>query len=292
MCDDDIHPGLVQDPSISRRTFGLMTAALTGVATVARADDAVEEKDVEIKTPDGVTDAALFYPKAKGQKAGGKWPAVLLWPDVMSLRPVFRDMGRRLAAAGYVVLVPNLYYRVKKAPVIEGAFNFANPDDRAKLTPMRASVTPAGTFKDAAAYVAFLDAQPQTDKAKKIGVQGYCMGGPLSFRAAAAAPGRIAAVASFHGAGLVADNPDSPHLLIPKTHAQYLIEIADNDDKQDPTAKDKLKAAFAEAGRPAQVEVFAGAAHGWTVKGSQVYNEEAAEKAWSNLLALYKKALG
>jgi len=292
MCDDDIHPGLVQDPSISRRTFGLMTAALTGVATVARADEAVEEKDVDIKTPDGVTDAALFYPKGKGQKDGGKWPAVLLWPDVMSLRPVFRDMGRRLAAAGYVVLVPNLYYRVKKAPVIEGAFNFANPEDRAKLTPLRASVTPAGTFKDAEAYVAFLDAQPQTDKAKKVGVQGYCMGGPLSFRTAAAAPGRIGAVASFHGAGLVADNPDSPHLLIPKTHADYLIEIADNDDKQDPAAKDKLKAAFAEAKRPAQVEVFAGAAHGWTVKGSQVYNEEAAERAWSNLLALYKKALG
>ena len=292
MCDDDIHPGLVHDPSISRRTFGLLTAALTGVATVARADEAVVEKDVEIKTPDGVTDAALFYPKGKGQKTGGKWPAVLLWPDVLSLRPVFRDMGRRLAAAGYVVLVPNLYYRVRKAPVIEGAFSFDNPADWAKLTPLRASVTPAGTFKDAAAYVAFLDAQPQTDKGKKIGVQGYCMGGPLSFRTAAAAPGRIAAVASFHGAGLVADNADSPHLLIPKTHAQYLIEIADNDDKKDPAAKDKLKAAFAQAGRPAQVEVFPGADHGWTVKGSQVYNEPAAEKAWSNLLALYKKALG
>jgi len=287
MCDDDIHQGLVHDPSVSRRTFGLMTVALTGVATVARADDTVEEKDVEIKTPDGTADAALFYPKGKG-----KWPAVLLWPDVMSLRPVFRDMGRRLAAAGYVVLVPNLYYRVKKAPVIEGAFNFANPDDRAKLTPMRASVTPAGTFTDAAAYVAFLDAQPQTNKAKKVGVQGYCMGGPLSFRTAGAVPGRIGAVATFHGGGLFVDGPDSPHLLIPKTHAEYLIEIADNDDKQDPTIKDKLKAAFADAKRPAQVEVFAGAAHGWTVKGSQVYNEAAAETAWANLLALYKKALG
>lgn len=287
MCDDDIHQGLVHDPSISRRTFGLMTAALTGVATVARADEAVEEKDVELKTPDGVADAALFYPKAKG-----KYPAVLLWPDVMSLRPVFRDMGRRLAAAGYVVLVPNLYYRVKKAPVVEGAFNFANPDDRAKLTPMRASVTPAGTFKDAEAYVAFLDAQPQTNKAKKVGVQGYCMGGPLSFRTAAAAPGRIGAVASFHGGGLITADADSPHLLVPKTHADYLIEIADNDDQKEPDVKDKLKAAFAEAKRPAQVEVFTGAAHGWTVKGSQVYNEEAAEKAWGNLLALYKKALG
>ena len=287
MCDDDIHQGLVHDPNVSRRAFGLMTVALTGVATVARADEAVEEKDVEIKTADGTADAALFYPKGKG-----KWPAVLLWPDVMSLRPVFRDMGRRLAAAGYVVLVPNLYYRVKKAPVIEGAFNFANPDDRAKLTPMRASVTPAGTFKDAEAYVAFLDAQPQTNKAKKIGVQGYCMGGPLSFRTAAAAPGRIGAVASFHGGGLVTANEDSPHLLIPKTHATYLIEVADNDDKQDPTVKDKLKAAFAAAGRPATVEVFEGANHGWTVKGSQVYNEAAAETAWANLLALYKKALG
>jgi carboxymethylenebutenolidase len=287
MCDDDIHPGLVHDPRLSRRAFGLMTVAATGVASVARADGTVEEKDVEIKTADGVADAALFYPKAKG-----KYPAVLVWPDVMSLRPVFRDMGRRLAAAGYVVLVPNLYYRVKKAPVVEGAFNFANPDDRAKLTPLRASVTPEGTFKDAAAYVAFLDAQAKTDKAKKVGVQGYCMGGPLSFRTAGAVPGRIGAVATFHGGGLVTADADSPHLLIPKTHADYLIEIADNDDQKEPDVKDKLKAAFAEAKRPAQVEVFAGAAHGWTVKGSQVYNEPAAEKAWSNLLALYKKALG
>lgn len=287
MCDDDIHQGLVHDPSVSRRTFGLMAAALTGVATVAHADDTVEERDVEVKTPDGVADAALFYPKAKG-----KYPAVLVWPDIMSLRPVFRDMGRRLAAAGYVVLVPNLYYRVRKAPVIEGTFNFANPDDRAKLMTLRPSVTPAGTVKDAQAYIAFLDAQPKTDKSKKVGTQGYCMGGPLAFYTAGAVPGRIGAVATFHGGGLVTADADSPHLLIPKTHADYLIEIADNDDQKEPDTKDKLKAAFAEAKRLAQVEVFAGCNHGWTVKGSQVYNEPAAEKAWSNLLALYKKALG
>ena len=286
MCDDDIHQGLVHDPSVSRRAFGLMTVALTGVATVARADDTVVEQDVEIKTPDGTADAALFYPKAKG-----KFPVVLLWPDVMSLRPVFRDMGRRLAAAGYVVLVPNLYYRVQKAPVIQGSFNFANPDDRAKLTPMRATVTPEGTARDAVAYLAFLDAQPQTNKARKAGVQGYCMGGPLSFQTAGAVPGRIGAVATFHGGGLLTDKPDSPHLLLSKTKAEYLIEIADNDDKQDPSVKDKLKAAFAEAKLPAQIEVFEGANHGWTVKGSQVYNEAAAERAWTNLLALYKKAL-
>lgn len=286
MCDDDIHPGLVHDPRLSRRAFGLLTVAATGIATAAYADDTVEEKDVEVKTPDGTADAALFYPKAKG-----KYPAVLLWPDVMSLRPVFRDMGRRLASAGYVVLVPNLYYRVKKAPVIDGTFNFANPDDRAKIMPMRATVTPEGTAKDAVAYLAFLDAQPQTNKAKKAGVQGYCMGGPLSFQTAGAVPGRIGAVATFHGGGLFTDKEDSPHLLIPKTYADYLIEIADNDDQKEPAVKDKLKAAFAEAKRPAQIEVFAGCAHGWTVKGSQVYNEEGAERAWSNLLALYKKAL-
>ncbi|MFZ0268714.1 dienelactone hydrolase family protein [Caulobacter sp.] len=287
MCDDDIHPGLVHDLRLSRRTFGLAAAALGGVAaTAAGAQSPVVEKDVEIRTADGVADAALYYPEGKA-----KWPAVLIWPDVLSLRPAFRDMGRRLAAAGYVVLVPNLYYRVKKAPVIDGTFDFSKPDDREKLTPMRATVTPEGTDRDAAAYVAFLDAQAQTNKARKVGVQGYCMGGPLSFRTAAAAPDRIAAVASFHGGGLFTDQPTSPHLLIAKTHADYLICVADNDDKQDPTVKDKLKAAFAEAKRPAKIEVYEGAAHGWTVKGSQVYNEPAAEKAWAELLALYKKAL-
>ena len=287
MCDDDIHPGLVHDPRLSRRGFGLMAAAVGGLtATAAHAQDTVEETDVTITTPDGVCDAALFYPKGKSA-----WPAVLVWPDIMSLRPVFRDMGRRLAAAGYVVLVPNLYYRTRKAPVIEGAFDFNKPDDRAKLMTLRTTVTPEGTDRDAAAYVAFLDAQKQTSKAKKIGVQGYCMGGPLAFRTAAIAPGRIAAVATFHGGGLVTADPTSPHLLIPKTHAEFLICVAANDDASDPTVKDKLKAAFAEAGRPAKVEVYEGANHGWTVKGGQVYNEPAAEKAWAELLALYKRVL-
>ncbi|MES3026820.1 MAG: dienelactone hydrolase family protein [Pseudomonadota bacterium] len=287
MCDDDIHQGLIEDPTVSRRAFGLMGVAAAGIATTARAASArVVEKDVEIKTPDGVADAALYYPEGKGS-----WPAVLIWPDVMSLRPVFREMGRRLAAQGYVVLVPNLYYRVKRAPVVEGAFNFANPEDRAKLTPLRASVTPEGTDRDAAAYLAFLDAQPQTDKKRKVGTQGYCMGGPLAFRTAAAVPGRVAAVASFHGGGLVTDQPSSPHLLLPKTRAEFLVLIADNDDKQDPAGKDKLKAALTAAGRPHRVEVYAGAAHGWTVKGSQVYNEPLAEKAWAELLDLYKRAL-
>jgi carboxymethylenebutenolidase len=288
MCDDDIHPGLVVDPTVSRRAFGLMAVAGVGVATAARAaGKPVVEKDVEIKTADGTADAALYYPEGKGS-----WPAVLLWPDVMSLRPAFREMGRRLASSGYVVLVPNLYYRAKKAPVIDGAFNFANPEDRAKITPLRATVTPEGTDRDSVAYLAFLDAQPQTNRKKKAGVQGYCMGGPLSVRTAAAVPDRIAAVASFHGGGMVTDAPTSPHLLLPKTKAEYLICVAENDDKRDPADKDKLKAALDAAGRPNKLEVYAGAAHGWTVPGGQVFNPPAAEKAWAELLALYGRVLG
>ncbi|MBO9708360.1 MAG: dienelactone hydrolase family protein [Caulobacter sp.] len=287
MCDDDIHPGLIVDPTVSRRSLGLMAAAFAGVAGTAQARAVAEvvEKDVDIKTPDGVADAALYHPPGKGP-----WPAVLIWPDIISLRPAFREMGRRLASAGYVVLVPNLYYRVKRAPVVDGSFNFASAEDRAKLTPLRATVTPEGTARDAVAYLAFLDAQPETNRKKKAGVQGYCMGGPLAFRTAGAVPDRIGAVATFHGGGLVTDAPDSPHLLLPKTKAEYLICVAANDDQRDPADKEKLKAALDAAHRPSKVEVYAGD-HGWTVRGSAVYNEPEAEKAWAELLALYKRTL-
>jgi carboxymethylenebutenolidase len=244
----------------------------------------VTEKDVKVTTPDGVADAALYYPDG-----AGSWPAVLLWTDNQSLRPVFRDMGRRLAGEGYVVLVPNVYYRFKRTTEVAGPFNFGTPEDRANTAAGRP--TAEGTDKDAVAFLAYLDAQPQTNKAKKAGVQGYCMGGPLSFRTAAAVPNRIAAVATFHGGGLASDQPSSPHLLVPKTKAEYAVLIADGDDQRDPAAKDKLKAAFAAAKLPAKVEVYAGCAHGWTVKGSQAYNEAGAEKAWAEMLALYKRTL-
>jgi carboxymethylenebutenolidase len=285
MCDDDIHPGLIVDPTVSRRGFGLLGLAAVGVAGAARAGAAVVETDVEISTPDGVADAALYHPEGKGP-----WPAVLIWPDVVSLRPAFREMGRRLAGEGYVVLVPNLYYRVRKAPVVDGAFNFANPEDRAKLAPMRASVTPEGTDRDAVAYLAFLDALKQTDTNKRAGVQGYCMGGPLSFRTAAAVSNRIGAVGSFHGGGLYTDQPTSPHLLLTKTTAEFLVAEADNDDKQDPTIKDKLKVAMDAAGRASVIEVYP-AAHGWCVRGSAVYDEVQAERAWAALLTMYRRAL-
>jgi len=286
MCDDDIHVGLVYDPTVSRRTFGLMSvAAAGGIAGAAQAAGEVTEKDVEVKTADGVADAALFYPSAKGT-----WPAVLIWTDIAGLRPAFRDMGRRLAAQGYVVLVPNPFYRSIKGVVATPGFDFNKPEDRARVMGYRQAMTNDGVDNDAKAYLAFLDAQPQTNKKKKAGVQGYCMGGPLSFRTAAAVSGRIGAVGSFHGGGLTTKNPDSPHLLIPKTNAAYLVAVAQNDDKNQPDSKDILKAAFAEAKKTATVEVYP-ANHGWCVKGSQVYDEASAEKAWAELSKLYKAGL-
>jgi carboxymethylenebutenolidase len=287
MCDEFIHPGLVSDTRLSRRSFGLMTAATAGIATGAVAQSNVVETDVTVKTADGNCDAVLFHPPGEGH-----WPAVLIWPDIMGLRPAFRDMGRRLAEQGYVVLVPNPFYRSAHAPVVGDNVDFGKDVDlRNRLMGYRGAMTNDGIDRDAQAYLTFLDAQPQTAKRKKAGVQGYCMGGALAFRTAAAAPGRIAAVGSFHGGnGLVTKNPDSPHLLIPKTNAAFLALQAQNDDAQQPTVKDDLKAAFAAAGKTATVEVYH-ANHGWCVPGGQAYDQGEAERAWTALSALYRTNL-
>jgi carboxymethylenebutenolidase len=287
MCDDLIHQGLTHDPTVSRRIFGLGAAATIALtSSIASAQTKVVEKDVNVPMASGVSDSALCYPEGKGN-----WPAVLIWTDILGLRPVFREMGHRLAAEGYVVLVPNPFYRNAKAPVVDGSFDFSKPEDRAKVMPMAAALTADANISDAKSYVEFLDAQPQTDKKKKMGVQGYCMGGPLTFRTAAIAADRVGAAATFHGGGLVTDKPDSPHLLIPRMKAEVLCAVADNDDKRDPAAKDTLKKAFAEAHLKATVEVYEGCNHGWTVRGSQVYNEAGAERAWAELIALYKRNL-
>lgn len=287
MCDDDIHQGFIPDTRLSRRAFGAMTVAATGIAGAAYAAAAnVVEKDVEVKTPDGTADAALFHPPGQGT-----WPAVLIWPDILGLRPVFRQMGRRLASQGYVVLVPNPFYRSKRAPVVDTtSFDFNNPEQRQAVFALRSAMSDAGIDSDSKAYVAFLDAQPQTNKSKKVGVQGYCMGGPLTFRTAAAVPNRISAVGSFHGGGLVTKEPSSPHLLIGKSNAVYLVAIAQNDDKQDPAAKDVLKKTFADTKKTATVEVYP-ADHGWCVSGGGSYNEASAERAWAELTKLYKSRL-
>jgi carboxymethylenebutenolidase len=252
----------------------------------------VTENDVEIKTPDGTCDAAFVRP------GSGRHPGVLVWADAFGLRPVTREMARRLAADGYSVLVPNPFYRVSKAPFTTAAgFNFQNKDDMAKLMPLFASIkAPGNAERDTVAYISFLDSQPEVDTSRKIGVQGYCMGGALVMRGAATLPDRIGAGASFHGGGLVTDGPDSPHLLTPKIKARMYFGVASDDDQKQPDAKDKLRQAFQSAGVPAGVELYH-ALHGWCMtdmpprNGTPVYNEAEAERAWSNLLSLYKTAL-
>jgi carboxymethylenebutenolidase len=292
MCGDGNHQGFISDTSLTRRTFLMTVSAVTaasGIAVPAFAEDPgarpVTEKDVSVKTADGSADAALFYPAGKG-----KWPAVLMWPDILGLRPVFREMGKRLAAQGYVVLVPNPYYRAQKAPIVTGPFDFNDKSAMKRISAFRDALTDAMVDRDSAAYVTFLDAQAQTDKRKKAAVQGYCMSGPLSFRTAAARPDRIGAVATFHPGALVTDKPSSPHLLIPKTRASYLVIIAKNDAEKMPKEKPDLDAAFAAAHRPAKVEISS-ANHGWTVAGSQTYDEKEAERAWAELLPFYRANL-
>ncbi len=294
---DQQEPKRPSPDELSRRDFVTMSIAagiVVAAGSNASAQAQVVETNVEIKTPDGTCDGAFIHP------ATGAHPGVLIWTDAFGLRPSMREIARRLAADGYSVLVPNPFYRVARAPVFESAssFNFGNPEDRAKLGPLMGSVTAAGAAeRDAAAYIAFLDAQRQVDRARRIGTQGYCMGGPLVVRTAASLPDRVGAGASFHGGGLVTDQPGSPHLLAPRIKARMYFGIASNDDAQQPAAKDTLRDAFAAAKVPAEIEVYPQALHGWCVpdmplqNGAPIYDKEAADKAWGKLVALYKAAL-
>jgi carboxymethylenebutenolidase len=287
MCDSDNNQGIV-DTSFTRRSLVLTIsslAAAAGLPTAALAANVIE-KDVIVPTADGKADAVLFHPAG-----AGSWPAVLMWPDILGLRPVFRDMGRRLAAAGYTVLVPNPFYRVKRAPIVMGPFDFNNKDDIAKIMAFKTGLTEAMVDRDAKAFITFLDKQKQTNRRKGAGVQGYCFSGPFAFHTGAVRSDRIRAIATFHGGGLVTKDASSPHLLIPKTRASFLVAIARNDDAKQPDAKDVLKAAFAASKRPATVEVYP-ADHGWCVAGSPPYDHAQAERAWAELLKLYRAKLG
>jgi carboxymethylenebutenolidase len=276
---------------LGRRDFVALSVAAGVAASASSASAAgleVVETDVEIKTPDGTCDAAFIHPKT-GSHAG-----VIIWTDIFGLRPSMRAMGRRIAAEGYSVIVPNPYYRVSKAPQYPDASTVNFATERAKFTPLTDSFKPASaTERDAVAFVEFLDSQKEVNKSKKIGTQGYCMGGPLVVKTCAAAADRIGAGATFHGGGLVTAQPTSPHLLAPKIKGQMYFAIAASDDKTQPDAKDKLKEAFPTAG----VEVYVGTLHGWCVPdmpagpAGPIYNKADAEVAWGHLVALYKAAL-
>jgi carboxymethylenebutenolidase len=286
MCDqdhfDDDRQEFEARGLVTRRQFGVMLGAgvMMMLPKVVGAV-AVAESDVMVRTPDGTCDAYFVHPNS------GTAPAVLVWPDIFGLRPAFRQMGKWLAESGYAVLVVNPFYRTKKAPTADSGS--ATPIQQ--LMPLAQSLNETTQMTDAKAFIAWLDQQPPVAKNRKVGTQGYCMGGPIAFRTSAAVPDRVGAVASFHGGGLVTQTPNSPHLQASKTKAQFLIAIASNDDARSPNEKNVLKDTFAQAKLPAEIEVYEGAAHGWCPPDSGVYNEPQAEKAWSRLLALYSKAL-
>ncbi len=292
MCDkdafDDMTEYQLKSGAVSRRQFGALTLGAGVIALLPPVAGAAEvtESEVQIRTPDGTADAYFVYPTK------GAHPGVLIWPDIFGLRPAFRQMGKRLAQSGYAVLVVNPFYRQQKAPTAPEHPDFNDPATRSALMGLMGSLTPETSFTDAKAFVAFLDSQPSVDRKRKVGTTGYCMGGPLTMRTAAAVPERVGAGGSFHGGGLVTDKPDSPHLLVPKMKAHYLFAIAENDDQKQPDAKNVLREAFAQAKLPAEIEVYAGTLHGWCPPDSQVYNPAQAEKAWSRLLVLLKSALG
>ena len=270
---------------VTRRDFGGLAAGVGLAAMLPRAANAqaVTEKDVEIRTPDGVCDAHFVHPSS------GAHAAVLVWPDILGLRPAFRQMGKRLAESGYSVLTVNPFYRSKRAPVVPPGSAF-DEQTRGIVFPLAQQLNATTHVSDAKAFIAWLDQQPQVDKNRKIGTTGYCMGGPITMRTAAGVADRVGAAASFHGGGLVTQNPDSPHLLVPQMKAQYLFAVAENDDMREPEAKNVLRETFAKAKLDAEIEVYP-AAHGWCPPDSQVYDEAQAERAWSRLLVLFERAL-
>ena len=291
MCDErtlrDEEEFLRRSGNLTRREFGALSVGAGLAMLLPRAAAALEVSaaDVEVSTPDGTADCHFVHP------ASGAHPGVLIWPDALGLRPAFEQMGRRLAESGYAVLVVNPYYRTERAPVLPEGASFRDEATRKKIFPLMRSLTPETNVRDARAFVGFLDTQDAVAGDRKMGTTGYCMGGSMTMRTAAALPDRIGAGASFHGGRLVTDAPDSPHLLVDKMRAHYLFAIAENDDQKDPKAKTTLREAFAAAELAAEIEVYAGTLHGWCPPDSAVYNEAQAERAWRRLLALFETTL-
>ena len=288
MCDEtttnDAKEYLRRSGPLTRRQFGevSMGAGLAMLLPRAANAQAVTESELDVTTLDGVSDSYFVHPSS------GSHPGVLIWPDAFGLRPAKRQMAKRLAESGYAVLVVNQYYRSQRAPIVNTT-NFAEVSDT--LRPLMGTLNAETQVRDARAFIEFLDRQQAVDSNRKMGTMGYCMGGPFTMRTAASLPDRVGAAASFHGGGLVTDQPDSPHLLVPQMTAQYLFAIAANDDESQPEAKDVLRDAFSQAGLQAEIEVYEGALHGWCPPDSQVYDESKAERAWSRLLALFTRAL-
>lgn len=308
MCDDTTeaeNEAFLERTRLGRREFGVGAGAV--VATVsagcgptptstpptsepaadahaAVASDAAAaalvQRSVTIDTPDGSAEAFFVAPE------GGRHPGVILWPDIAGLRDAYRRMAARLAGEGYAVVAVNQYYRSAELPIFESFAEWRTDEGRARIGPLREALTPEAITSDGAAFVAWLDRQAEVDPARPLASIGYCMGGPFTVRTAAAVPDRVGAIGSFHGGGLVSDEPSSPHLLFAQMKAAALICIADNDDERQPAAKDALREAADAAGLEAEIEVYP-AQHGWCTLDSPVYDEAQAERAWARMLALF-----
>ncbi|HZH02542.1 MAG TPA: dienelactone hydrolase family protein [Myxococcaceae bacterium] len=250
----------------------------------ARALD-VTESDVTVETQDGVADCYFVRPTS------GIYPGVIAWPDALGLRSAFRTIGKRLAQSGYSVLVINPHYRVTAAPIGVTADDFSKPVGRESVMSLARSITPDMTARDAFAFAGYLDAQGSVDPKRKLGTVGYCIGGAMAFRTAAARADRVGAIASFHGSKLVTREAGSPHLLIPSMGASALVAIAENDDRREPNTKTVLHEAYHKAELSAEIEVYAGTTHGWCAPDVKAYDRAQAERAWSRLLTLFGKAL-
>lgn len=286
MCDQHTFEDDQQFLKLNRRQFNTLAsgaAIALMLPPVANAQDVVES-DVTIQTPDGVADCYFVHP------ASGRHPAVLIWPDILGLRPAFREMGKRMAQAGYSVLVVNPFYRSAPSPVVPAGASFQDPEIRGIVMPMAGQLNAQTHVTDARAFVSWIDQQAAVDTNRKIGTMGYCMGGPIVMRTAATLPERIGAGGSFHGGGLNTANADSPHLGIPSMQAHMLIAVAANDDERDPESKHVLREAFDAAGVEAEIEVY-DALHGWCVPDFPVYHPELAERAWGRMLAIFETSL-
>jgi carboxymethylenebutenolidase len=290
MCDEltnkDVEEYL-RNQGLTRRQFNKTSvgAALAlMLPSVANAAEVVEQ-DVRVPTPDGEADCYFVHPKS------GSHAAVMVWPDIVSIRPAFRAMGKRLAESGYSVLVPNPYYRSHSGQIVPDGKGFRDPGIREMLMPHARSLSPETCVSDGRAFVQWLDSQASVDTGRKVGTTGYCMTGSYCMRLAAAMPDRIGAGCSFHGGGLATDADDSPHKLADQMKAEFLIAIAENDDERRPNEKTLLREAFDAAGVTAEIEVYEGALHGWCPPDSAVYHEAQAERAWSRMLKLFERAL-
>lgn len=287
MCDEETLKTGNQVNGVTRRQFGKLTTTTALAMTIPAVANAkaVTAQDVSIETADGVCDALFVRP------SDGKHPAVLMWPDILALRPSFREMATRLAQSGYAVLCINPYYRNAKSPVVQMGESFQDEVTRSKIMPMYRSLSPDTHRTDASAFVAWLYEQPSVDTRRPMGTMGYCMGGPIVMRTAALRPDRIRAACAYHPVSLVSDDAESPHLLIPKMKGEVFIGLGLNDDERDPNEKVVLAEAFADNGLAADIEVYKDAMHGWCVLDSRAYQHEAAERAWAKTLALFSRVL-